>query len=124
MKMNNYIRIVVILMLYIIKCINSSDEYNDYTACNKVDEETASRDVCNAITIEMEDMYCCYVTYKDKHSGSVKKKCRLIEITEHALNQYVNTLDMHEDVKVLCESTFHSVYVLYSLTVALILLLI
>ena len=55
MKMNNYIRIVVILMLYIIKCINSSDEFNDYTACNKVDEETASREVCNAITVEMED---------------------------------------------------------------------
>ena len=109
-------------MLYI-KCINSSSEYNDYTACNKVDEETASKDVCNAISVEMDDMYCCYVTYKDKHSGLVKTKCRLIEITEDALNKYKNTLDMHKDVKILCESTFHSVYVLYSLTILIFLLI-
>ena len=109
-------------MLYM-KCINSDELFNDYTECNSVDEEIASREVCNGIEVGLDDMYCCYVTYIDKHTDSVKNRCRLIEITEDALNRYKHTLEMHTEVQILCESRFHSKYILYALTVLIFLLI-
>lgn len=122
MKCYNVMGVIVIVLC--VSNVVSEVAFNDHTACNRVEEESASREVCNGVHVEMDYMYCCYVTYKDKHTDTVRNLCRLIEITEDALNKFKNTLDMHSDVSILCESAYVSLYSYFVYVISIIFLLI
>lgn len=72
--------------------------------CKKVDNTTATKQICNSIVVDDPMKFCCFITYKEKPTKNVRQKCKLLENTRFGINLYEETFDNVSGLKILCSA--------------------
>ena len=114
--MKNIILFLLISIL-IIKCEDEELKIYKYIPIYEYNCEygiaEANKENCTSVntsySITQNLWKCCYITFKNKTSGEISERCKIVEDTEYGLKLYKHVLSSYDDVKILCKGNYFKI---------------